>query len=438
MHKTCLMTLAVGLMATPALAEDAKSFWDRDTLFGDMGGLRTALADHGLTVTLTSTDEGFANAKGGLRRSTVYDGMTQVSLKLDTGKAGMWDGGTFAVSADQIHGRGPSRFLVGNLQTLSTIEAQPSTKLFDLYYEHSLLDGALTLRGGQFGADEEFLITSYGLNFVNSNFGFPILPASDLPNGGPAYPLAAPGLRVKYAPTDTLTLLAAVFNGNPLAPGGLPQNSPGTDFRTGDGVFAITELQYARNQGEKDTGLPGTYKAGLWYHSGSFANQNPLPKGAPAFYRGDVSFYGVVDQLLWRDGDKSGDSADPAKQRGIGVFARVMASPDDRNPIDFAASAGLVWIGPLDSRQSDSLNLGINYAHVGSRAQSFDAATAAPIRGSETVFEVNYLAQVTGWMQVQPSIQYVIAPDANVINPNNPRQTLRDAVAFGIRAIVTF
>jgi porin len=421
-----------------AVASEPKSFWERDTLLGDLGGVRPALADRGITVSLTTTEEGFANAKGGLRRSTVYEGMTQVSLKLDTAKAGLWDGGTFFVSADQIHGRGPSRYLVGNLQTISGIEAQQSTKLFGLYYEHSLKDGAVTVRAGQFGADEEFIATAYGISFVNSNFGFPVLPATDLPNGGPAYPLAAPGVRLKVSANDRITVLAAVFNGNPLAPGELAVNSGGTEFRTSDGVFAISELQYAANQGDKDTGLPATYKLGVWYHSGSFANQNPLPKGAPGTYRGDYSFYGVIDQLVWRQGEKSADSTDPTKQRGIGVFARVMASPDDRNPIDFAASAGLVWKGPLDSRQDDQVGVGVNYTHIGNRAQGFDLASGSPIRGSETVFEVNYLAQVTGWMQLQPSFQYVISPGANVVNPNKPRETLRDAAVAGLRMIVTF
>ncbi len=330
MRPFCCAAIVSAVVAGPALAQTPpapQGFWERDTLLGELGGARTGLADHGVTVSLVTTEEGFANLAGGLRRGSVYDGLTQVGLKLDTGKAGLWDGGTFAVSADQIHGRGPSRSLVGNLQTVSGIEAPASTKLYDLYYEQSLADGAVALRVGQFGADEEFIVTSYGASFVNSSFGFPVLPATDLPNGGPAYPLATPGVRLKLVPNERVTLLAAAFNGNPLAPGEQVVDSSGTDFRTGDGVFAIAELQYAANQGDKDTGLPGTYRVGAWYHSGRFVNQNPLPQGAPGSYRGDASVYGVLDQLVWRQGERAADSTDPVKQRGIGVFARVDGEP---------------------------------------------------------------------------------------------------------------
>lgn len=446
MRTSLALALTACVLAHPALAEDAapapeKSFWERDTMLGDPGGLRSKLIDHGITLSLSETSEGFANVGGGIRRSTVYEGLTQVSLKLDSSKLGLWEGGTFYASALQIHGRGPSRYLVGNLQTVSGIESVQSTKLYDLYVEQTLFGGKVSVRAGQFGADEEFIASSYGLGFVNSSFGFPILPASDLPNGGPAYPLAALGARVKYAATDAITVLGAVFNGNPMGPSSTLQNNSGTDFRTTDGVFAIAELQYALNQGEKDTGLPGTYKIGAWYQSQTVIAP-PNGRGTQSF-NGNYSFYAVADQLVWRQGEKSADSADPGKQRGIGVFARVMGAPGNRNLIDFAASAGVVWHGPFDARTDDQIAVGVNYAHVGSSARAFDQfigtfSRGYPIRSSETTFELNYLAQLTGWLQVQPSIQYVVRPGANVLNPNQPNQTIKNATILGLRGIVTF
>ncbi len=87
-----------------------------------------------------------------------------------------------------------------------------------------------------------------------------------------------------------------------------------------------------------------------------------------------------------------------------------------------------MWKGAFDSCPDDQLGFGVTYAHVGSRAQAFDQARGAPMRGSETVLEVNELAQITGWLQLQPSFQYVIAP--------GPR--LQDTAVLGLRAIVTF
>ena len=115
------------------------------------------------------------------------------------------------------------------------------------------------------------MITQYGALFLNSSFGFPGLAAADLPSGGPNYPLAAPFVRAEFHATDSVTLVGAVFNGDPAPEGtGDPQlrDAGGTAFRLNDHVFAVGELWYSINQGDHASGLPGTYKLGAWYHSG--------------------------------------------------------------------------------------------------------------------------------------------------------------------------
>jgi porin len=191
------------------------------------------------------------------------------------------------------------------------------------------------------------------------------------------------------------------------------------------------------NQGEKDTGLPGTYRLGVWYHSGKFTNYSDAPSNPGAQVFNNYSFYAVADQLVWRQGEKSDSGADPARQRGIGVFARIMGSPSPQNQISFAASAGVVWKGPFDARQDDQIGLGVNYALIGNAYRNQARAAGLPTPTSETAFELNYLAQVTGWLQAQPSIQYVIRPGGGVLNPNAPG-IIKNATVLGLRGIVTF
>ena len=50
---------------------------------------------------------------------------------------------------------------------------------------------------GQIAADQEIMVTQYGGLFINATFGWPALPTADLPSGGPAYPLATPGTRLR-------------------------------------------------------------------------------------------------------------------------------------------------------------------------------------------------------------------------------------------------
>jgi len=264
--------------------EGAKGIWDRSNLFGDLAGLRTSLSDRGITFGLTETSEVFGNVSGGVRRGIIYEGLTQFGVGLDTEKAFGLVGGTFNATGYQIHGRGLSINALGNnLNTVSSLEAPRGTLLFELWYEQVLLDKKLAVRAGQLAADQEFMISQYAGLFLNHTFGETTFTGADLPSGGPAYPLATPGVRVKYIPTNSLSLLAAVFNGDPAGPGaGVPQDRDpsGTAFRLRDGVFAILEAQYGINGEGGATGLPGTYKAGVWYDSQNFADQRRNGSGA--------------------------------------------------------------------------------------------------------------------------------------------------------------
>lgn len=93
----------------------------------------------------------WGNLAGGLGTCAVYDGLTTASVKLDLQKLLGWTGATFFVKAYQIHGRGPTTDLTGNLQPVSGIEATRDTKRCDLWLEQTALDGRLSLRLGQEG-----------------------------------------------------------------------------------------------------------------------------------------------------------------------------------------------------------------------------------------------------------------------------------------------
>ena len=99
----------------------------------------------------------------------------------------------------------------------------------------------MILRLGQEGANDEMMITQYGALFLNSSFGFPGLPAADLPSGGPNYPIAAPFVRDRTRVNDEISLVGALFSGDPAPPGqGNPQllDKGGVTFRLNDHVLA--------------------------------------------------------------------------------------------------------------------------------------------------------------------------------------------------------
>ncbi len=427
-----------------------EGFWDRANLFGDVGGLRSRLIARGLTLSLSETDEVLGNPTGGRRQTVVYGGLTRAGLAVDIDRAFGLPGGTFKVTGYQIHGCGLSlNALGGNLHTVSNIEASNrGTLLGELWYEQAVLDGKFTVRAGQLLADVEFLSSEYAGLFTNATFGWPTFAATVLPSGGPAYPLAVLGIRVKARPAEAWTVLGAVFNGDPSGPEREDRravNPSGTAFRLSDGVFAIAEVQYAL--GSSDVGgLPGIYKIGGWYHTPRFDSPrrssdglllaDPLSNGQVAARRGNWSLYAVADQLVWRE--------DGTKDQGIGVFARVMGGPGDRNLLNFYADAGVTWKGALPGRMDDTLGLAVAVARFSDAAAKSDSDTAyftgepRRIRRNETVIELAYQAQVAPWWIVQPTAQYVANLNGGAADPARPGRRLPNAVVLGLRTGVTF
>src|SRR5215213_3403767 len=228
---------------------------------GDPLGVRAWLAERGVTYGSVHTTEALSNVTGGIRRGTVFEGKLETVFGIDLGKLAGLDGLTFYTNILQLHGdSGPDRNLVGNLNTISNIEALPTTRLSELWLQQTFLSGMASLRAGQLVVDTEFLFSQYFSFFINSDW--PTNPAVNIPSGGAAYPLATPGIRLKVDPTPQTTFLLSVLNGDPAGPGlNDPElrNRYGLNFRVNDPPYVITEFQYRYNQDPKTAALAGGF-----------------------------------------------------------------------------------------------------------------------------------------------------------------------------------
>lgn len=433
-------------------ASAQEGLFQQGTLTGDWGGVRKQLADEGITIGLTDVAETLSNPVGGIDQDTIYDGLLTASLDLDLGKLLKWPDATFHVDGYQISGRGLSENAVGNLLTVSSIEALPTTRLHDLWLQQAFLDSRASLRIGQIAFDDEFYISQYAAIFINSTFGFPDMLASDLPSGGPGYPFAVPGARLRFAPTTALTFAAAVFNGNPAPPGpGNPQvrNSAGTNFLIGEGgTLAVAELAYSFDIRPELANPLSDLKFGGWYHSGDFPDlqfdaagislASPESHGMPAEHYGDYGLYAVLDKMLWQP--------PKAATQGLGAFLRIGGAPGDRNLIDLEIDTGLTYKGLLPSRPLDALAVGFAYARIGGAArglsadQAFFNGIAQPIRDYEAVLEVTYQVNVAPWWILQPDFQVIFHPGGNIAAPPPapPSEPIANAVVVGLRSTITF
>jgi porin len=450
--------------ATPAATDGDPGFFtglfapSRGNLLGDIGGLRTALGNKGITIGLTETSEVFGNLTGGVRRGFEYDGLTTATLGLDTSKAFGWDGGSFDVSALQLHGRNLSADNLDDLQTASGIESSRATRLWELWYQQQFFGGNADVKIGQQSIDQEFIGSQNSALYVNTMMGWPMLPSADLYAGGPAYPLSSPGIRLRAEPTKSITVLFGAFDDNP--PGGsfsadpqtLGAEKSGLKFNTNTGALLIGEIQYAVNQPalgdmasvDQKTGLPGTYKLGFWYDTAAYPDQRydtsgqPLAQtnGTPRSDRGNFSIYGVFDQTVWQ--------IDPQNPQSVGIFARAMGAPGDRNLIDFSLNTGINLKAPFEGRDDDTVGLGYGLAKVSSGASGFDRDTnfygggPVPVRSVEQFVELTYQYQVCAWWQVQPDFQYVFNPGGGILNPSGTNERLGDEAIVGVRTNITF
>ncbi len=415
---------------------------------GDPYGIRKSLSELGVTYGFGHTFDIFSNVHGGIRTGTVAGGKLEAMFGIDFGKLAGLDGLGFFANVFQLHGdSGPGRKLVGSLNTISNIEALPTTRLSEAWFEQRFASGKASLRAGQIVVDTEFLFSQYFSFFVNSDW--PTNPAVNIPNGGAAYPLSTPGVRLKVDPTPDTTFLLAVFNGDPA--GRCPVdpeicNHYGTNFRVNDPPFAIAEAQWRYNQDPRATALAGGWRFGGWHH---FGKVNDLryddagvslasPAAGPArIYRGDVGIYGVVDQQLYRPPGADADT-------GVLMFGRAAYSPPNRNLVDLYIDGGLIFAKMNPSRPNDAFGATFLYAHMSRAARGLDEdvfqfkGIPVPLHQYELSLEFSYSAFMAPGWTVQPILQFVFNPGGKVGLTFEPTRPIPNATLVGLRSMLRF
>jgi len=407
----------IGQQSVGALLPEPLASWN---------GLRPWLVRQGLSFAFTYQSDPMANVSGGLRTGATQIGRVQAVANFDPEPLTGWQGAQVHASMYQIHGVGLTGAYVGSFAAVSDIEALTATRLNEIWVEQRLNDW-LSLRIGQLAADTEFFVTPYLGIGIGGTFGWSPIATANLPSGGIVYPFATPAARVKITPNDRITLLAAVFDGDPAGPGaGDPQkrNPAGLNFRMSDPLFVIGEAQFKYGG---SAFYPGSARVGGWMHGGLFADQkvgadgrllsDPTGTGATFWRRGDFAIYGVLDQQVLQ---RSGRTED-----GAYVFGRVAFAPSDRNIIDFYMDGGVSFQGMVAGRPDDQFAFLGMFSRVSGATRAFEA-----------IAEATYSYKVASGVLVQPSVQYVIHPGGGASNASN--QPIPDALVLGVRTTIQY
>ena len=416
-----------------------------------LGLLPNPFQKYGIKFAATYIGETLGNVSGGLKQGAIYEGRLNLAVDADLQKVLGLQQLTFHANMFQIHGDGLSRSNLLNFLVVSGIEALPSTRLYEAWFEKKWGTNKVSLKLGQLAADSEFFNTKYTDVFTNASMGWPAITSVDLPSGGPSPPLAALGARLLVNVNEKLTVLGAVFDGNQAGPGpDDPQQRDryGVNFRINDPPLLLGQIQYAWNNKKGDPNLAGTVKLGGWKHFGEFTDQrfsaegvsiaNPATSGMPAMLLGSAGVWAVFEQQLYR--------VPHSDDRGIGVFARISSTQPDRNLIDIFADGGVELIGLSDKRPNDKFGVAVGYAHVSQRARALDAdfqqlmGASWPVRSFETLITAVYQYEIRGGWTLQPNFQYLVHPGGGATNPlsTNPGRSLKDAAVFGLRTVLKF
>jgi porin len=311
-------------------------------------------------------------------------------------------------------GEGLSSRALGNRFAVSSIEAPRGIHVFDAWLEKSFPAWGLSIRAGRLAADDDFMTSRTAAKFVNGTFGWPAIAALDLAEGGPAYPSARPGVKLRYSLGDGSALRVGVFEG----PDGVDPAIRPFGGAEAHRVLALAEEQISGGGGEAASNR--VLKLGTWIQAMRIARAGDSSEQGAAESVSSFGIYGVLDRMLWRSSDGI---------RTIEAFTRAMVAPQSNNPFRAYIDGGLGTTGLVPSRRSDFLGFAAAYGRaMGSLPTDSGAMSAAP-EAHEFAIEVSYATRLSAWCVLQPDLQYL-----HYTKPANGPQATRSTVVLGIRA----
>jgi porin len=414
---------------SPQTRSSLASIWTSPTFTGDWTGLRTRLADEGITFNVQYAAEVWSNVTGGESTVTVYTGLMTLQGNVDLQKLVGWQGASVSTRWYWPSGQDISATNLGNnIFTISNIAGFPTFRMNELWFQQNFLSNRISIRLGQLAADSQFGVSTYETVFLNGTFAWSPDLYTNIQNGGPAYPMGVPGVQLALTPLNWLTYQGAVFQGN-VFPQDVNQHGFRWDLSASNGYFSIHELNFRMIQGAESSGLPGEFKIGGWFDTApdpDASNTQPWNYG----------LYFIVDQMLYRvpqpgpapavSNNRKQTAAPSQTDKGLGIFTHIGLAPRNSSVINFYVDGGLNYKGLIPTRDNDVLGVAFDYGHLNNNPQGNDGSSNP---GYEIVLEATYQMELTQWLSLQPDVQYVIHPSGT---------DTANALVLGAQATVSF
>ncbi len=391
--------------------------WSRRHLTGDWGGLRTTLAEHGVTLSVDLLQTYQAVVDGGRDENDAYGGSADYELHVETERLGLWPGGFLRVFGESRFGKFVNAdagvLLAPSIDSLFPLP-ETITTLTNVSYVQFLAEWVAILGGKleTLDGDQNAFASGRGKTQF-SNLALVLNPA--LLRSVPYSALGGGLLFVlpKGLGTYGITVLDAL---------GQPDQA-GFDDAFDDGTVIAQELRL----GYRPIGLPGHVTIGGSWSSRDFAvldqdrrllldaivGTDPLDIDRA----GDSwAIYYNFDQYLFVEKD------DPTQ--GIGLFFRFGQADERTNPIERFYSFGLGGGGIVPTRDRDTFGIGFYLTDL---SDQLPPRIERRVRGGKG-FEIFYNVEALPWLHVTPDLQ--------VLEPSSKR--VDTAVVVGLRAQIAF
>lgn len=331
-----------------------------------------AIAQNGKTIVEVSAVEDFSSViNGGIAQGETLMGF--ISLTHETS---LWSGASLKGQHVLNHGK-PLTDYVGDLQTISNIEAPRNIYLYEFMLEQRFKDHTLIVGKSEINA--LFAYSTHGLGFVHSSFGIGPEMSVNVPLA--TYPYAAMGIYTNLQIQKNLHLSAAVYDGRPNTEIGYLKSY---DFSLNSkrGLFWIGELEY---QASHEQALASTYKIGVWILEHSAQKES--------------GFYAILDQTLLTENE------DPIQ--GLHAFAQYGRIPNNASVFSNYKGLGMVYYGAFKKRAQDQIGLAWGQGNV---SNIYREGLSRPSDRAETVIEAYYNYVLSDQIEVQLDSQYVVNP----------------------------
>lgn len=363
----------------------------------DRNGAHPLLLPEGVTVSLTAKSDLWRVVKGGIAPGASFIGNADLTMDADLHELAGLNGTAFFVHILANNGGGVNAG-IGDAQMVSNIEGYRTVKLYQCWFRQELPELGLSMLAGLFDLNSEFYVTPTSTLFLNGSHGIGIDLGQSGMNGPSIFPNTALAARVQYSASDRVHIAAAVFDGYP----GHPDDCTAFDvtLREGDGLFSISELDYAWNAADK-------VAAGVWYFSGSYADvcavdgleeYNERRDNAGAYLLADLRVY----------------SEPESPEEGLSVFSRFGFANHHINPVQFHFGGGVTYTGLFEGRSEDQFGYAIALASFGPDFQRLSTFIGENTAFAETAHEVTYRAVLTSWCSIQCDLQYIVHPSASL------------------------